>query len=370
MIERIKNEPAEPEDSMRAWYLKQDEKWKSRRLWEQCFYEDSARFIKYYYEEKCRDNQILVLAEKGGTELISMIHRNPYRMYWKGTEYTLDYIVGVATAFGWRHRGCMRRLLNRVFSDQYQERMPFTFLMPADPGIYQPFGFTYVYDRQQPALTREGESLSRLPVMEMQDAVTAGIWMNQWMHRRYSLFAIRDEAYIVRLMKEIKSEYGSLDLILDRNQIVGMECVWGKGNPEQRFLYAEERYLEFDARSYPSVMVRIINLEEFMKNIRLKPGKEEVAVCIGIIDRQIGRNHGLFAWQVTEEGSRLERLSEEIPEGVWTMPIEGLTQWLMGYCSLEQSEGYGLWGGIPDRAGREILGGIDTDEKIFIDEVV
>lgn len=370
MIERIKNESTEPEDSMVAWYLKPEEKQRSRKLWEQCFYADSACFVRYYYEEKCRDNQILALTEKGKTEIISMIHRNPYQVFWKGTEYRLDYIAGVATAPGWRHRGCMRRLLNRVFSDQYQERMPFTFLMTADAEIYQPFGFAYVYDQPQFSLTKAGEALSRVPVKEMQDAVTAGIWMNQWLHKRYSLFTVRDEAYIVRLMKEIKSEYGSLELLFNNDGIAGMECVWGKGAAEQRFLYAQEAYLKPEIPVYPAVMARIVHLPEFMKNVRLKPGRREETLCIGIVDRQIGKNNGLFAWQLTGEGSKLELISEEIPEGVWIMPIEGLAQWLLGYCSLEQAAGFGLWGAVPNQAGREILEGIDTEHKILFDEVV
>ena len=46
---------------MEIRYLDQKEKERSRKLWEECFPEDSARFLDYYYQEKCRDNRILVL---------------------------------------------------------------------------------------------------------------------------------------------------------------------------------------------------------------------------------------------------------------------------------------------------------------------
>ena len=48
---------------MEIRYLNQEEKERSRKLWEECFPEDSARFLDYYYQEKCRDNRILVLED-------------------------------------------------------------------------------------------------------------------------------------------------------------------------------------------------------------------------------------------------------------------------------------------------------------------
>ena len=44
-------------------YLTQGEKENSRRLYECCFPEDSQKFVDYYYQEKCRENEIAVIEE-------------------------------------------------------------------------------------------------------------------------------------------------------------------------------------------------------------------------------------------------------------------------------------------------------------------
>ena len=56
-------------------YLEENEKNKSRELWEEAFPEDSREFDDYYFSEKTRDNKILVKAEDG--KILSMVHLNP-----------------------------------------------------------------------------------------------------------------------------------------------------------------------------------------------------------------------------------------------------------------------------------------------------
>ena len=49
---------------MEIKYLSPEEKERSRALYEDCFPEDTERFVDYYYKEKCKDNQILVLEDQ------------------------------------------------------------------------------------------------------------------------------------------------------------------------------------------------------------------------------------------------------------------------------------------------------------------
>lgn len=373
---------------MEIRYLEQEEKGRSRGLWEQCFAEDSARFLDYYYEEKCRDNRILVLEDQG--RICSMLQRNPYQIVCGDRAYELDYIVGVATDPERRHQGCMRRLLMQMFKDQQQAQMPFTFLMPADPAIYRPFGFVYVYDQPFWRLNEAGRRLRREriedPALEPasdpsfwqgrdQEAASAadprlqgrleeaGKWLNRWLSERYQIFAGRDGAYMLRLWKEIVSEYGRWELLYDGERLVGMECFWGKERKERRFLYAEEKFTEPDREPRPAIMARIVNLAEFLGAARLKPGfvkaaldKREYTVTLGILDHQIRENHGLFSWRLTEEGSQLQKLCDEIPDQARTVTIEALTQWLMGYRRDE----------IPE----DLADAVQTVKGIFLDEVV
>ena len=42
-------------------YLRQEEKNRSRKLWEEIFTEESQSHVEGYYAEKCRRNRILAL---------------------------------------------------------------------------------------------------------------------------------------------------------------------------------------------------------------------------------------------------------------------------------------------------------------------
>lgn len=84
-------------------YLKDEERIRSRELYEEVFVEDTDGFSELYYKIKARDNQILV-AENDGA-IVSMLHRNPYTFRFRGASVPADYIVAVATKVTCRHQG-------------------------------------------------------------------------------------------------------------------------------------------------------------------------------------------------------------------------------------------------------------------------
>ena len=63
-------------------------------------------------------------------------------------EQEIYYIVGVATKEKYRHRGYMDRILKAALSFIRKKEQPFAFLMPANPNIYLPYQFTYIYDKE------------------------------------------------------------------------------------------------------------------------------------------------------------------------------------------------------------------------------
>lgn len=126
-------------DSVEIRYLRDGERERSRLLYEDVFVEDLGGFSEAYYRVKARDNQILVAEDDG--KIVSMLHRNPYTLWFRGKSVPADYIVAVATRVTYRHRGLMRSLLYRALQDMYAEGHPFTFLMPEDEAIYTPFDF-------------------------------------------------------------------------------------------------------------------------------------------------------------------------------------------------------------------------------------
>ncbi len=385
-------------------YLTGDEKQCCRKLWEEAFPEDSREFGDYYFREKLKDNRILALVEEAEEEQLgiqeikarrtgetklsgnvqAMLHRNPYRLMVCGQQWQVDYLVGVATRKERRHRGYMRQLLLRMMDDMRRERMPFCFLMPADEAIYRPFGFTFIFRQPWFELTERGQGLRTerwIPyrgeissqVMEKKEsekklAVLSG-WMNQWLANQYQVYAVRDEAYLSRLAKELASEEGTLDVFFDGDRIAAVESWWGSTQRERRLLYGEEPYVKtVDIEEKPAIMARIICPEEFVRVIRLrKKQQEEMTVSLRLRDPLIAENDGTWLWHLNGEESWLERAelngeksrlgrAELNGEADLTLTIEELTAWLFGYQ-------------VPAEAGK-FADRIETLESVFLDEIV
>lgn len=434
-------------------YLPDGEKNRTRELWTEAFPEDSRQFLDYYYSEKMRDNRVLVKEEDG--RIVSMLHRNPYRMAVGDREEVIDYIVAVATAADSRHRGHMRDLLGRMLRDMYAEQMPFTFLMPADEAIYRPFQFAFICDQEnweqreemsvcaadgkagesgrsreqagtrtvglaggapQTGLSQMGDSqIVRVKVRGENDVREAARYMNEWLRRRYQVYCLRDREYVERLVKELESENGFLEMLVETAaqtggsrsagqmlraaeagsaHLAGLKAVWGLEKQEQRLLMTDEglsRRREPE-KLKPSIMARIAYLPGFLAPVRLDPacGEAKLQIHLKVEDPMIPENNGSFLWTVGAEGSRLELLESETgpgegPEilaaadvsagaarkrlsdrgvcltddshGVLEISIQNLAQWIFGY-------------GPAAAKYRAQFPQIRTWKGVFIDEVV
>lgn len=337
-------------------YLEQEEKSRTRDLWKEAFPEDSESFTDYYYTEKMKDNRVLVCEEEG--RIVSMLHRNPYRICMRDNEAVCDYIVGVATAVSERHKGHMRSLMLALLRDMQEEKQPFTFLMPARESLYTPYDFRFVYDQPRWVLGYN-KNIRRVPYETMLTEDLAQ-WQNAWLKRRYDVFAVRDVPYLERMEKELQSEAGFCRLIYDDDWFVGMESEWGLGEREMRYLYTGDQYRTL-AGTKPAIMARIISLPEFVRGIRLSEDcpEDKVILEIGVNDLFVPQNQGAWFWKLTKEGSELIQESRFIAKGKMAVfSIAEMTQWLFGYRVPEQ---------VKNLPYREY---IETYRRVFLDEVV
>lgn len=382
-------------------YLAAKEKILSRDLWEEAFPEDSKSFDDYYYREKTRDNRILAAVEDGQVQ--AMVQMNPYLLQAGGRRWRVDYLVGVATRKEKRHQGYMRRLLERMMADMREEQMPFCYLMPAAEAIYRPFGFTYIFRQpewelvDEDGLTRrsllgadenkgvaESSGAARCATAQPVAAAwrdTAGKrrylewladWMNRWLERRYQVFAVRDDKYLLRLMEEIASENGTFDVLYDQDAMIGVQATWGWTDKEQRLLYCEAPYVREAAEPKPAIMARIITPGQFVKAVHLKQQakEDELTLRLYLEDPLLAENQGLWLWHLEREGSWLERAGSEREctgseqgkpgaeraEAELHLSITELTSWLFGYD-------------VPV-AAKPFEDRIETLKHVFLDEVV
>lgn len=376
-------------------YLTAGEKQDTRLLWEEAFPEDSREFGDYYYQEKLKDNRILAVTEGEGPERVqAMIHLNPYRVMVRDRCWHVDYLVGVATRRQKRHQGYMRRLLLRMMADMRDEQMPFCFLMPADPAIYRPFGFTYIF-RQPRWELLDGAPLERKDLVTLRDSLGGrrylgelAEWIDRWLKKRYQVYVRRDGAYMRRLIREIASEDGNLEALFANGHLAGLVSHWGLREREQRLLYGEAPYVREAAEPKPAIMARIITPEVFVRAVRLrekeagtgdvqtkeetssaKPdgSSEEQVIRLRLTDPLIEANDGVWLWHLTRETSWLEREKagpaaadgpEQGPEiaGSLALTIDELTSWLFGYE-------------LPE-AARPCAELVEVLRGVFLDEVV
>ena len=75
--------------------------------------------------------------------------------------------------------------------------------------------------------------------------------MNQWLAKRYEVYAKRDFAYMARMKKELESENGCMELLYSENTLAGIKARWGMEKPEERMLFCEEVMQETQEKQFP-----------------------------------------------------------------------------------------------------------------------
>ena len=360
-------------------YLDAEDKDETKHLWHMCFPEDSESFIEYYYKEKTKDNEILVKKDNG--LLISMVQYNPYAVKLRGRLWKLDYLVGVATEESRRREGHFRDVFVKMLHDEEAAGKPITYLVPVNPAVYAPMGFTFIGNVASYELTEEAKkTLTRTVCQDTpEDCGRAAVYMEQWLGARYEMYTRRDAAYVSRLIKELASENGTLEFLEQDGRLVGLDAYWGWEVREHRLLYAEDAYTVKTGEK-PWNMARLTNIGALLAAFGLKQaeqqGEEKRMLTLGIRmnDPILEMNNGEFVWTIVETGSSLKARKPE-PDtcgctenvSIWleTKPEE-LVSWLIGCRKAEE-----IWGGQLENKGlAEILAQVDTVNGVYLDEIV
>lgn len=344
-------------------YLTQSEKRNSRRLYECCFPEDTQKFVDYYYREKCRDNDILVMEDSG--KIVSMVHANPFTVSFCKNVAKVHYIVAVATDPTCRRLGYMRRLMQRILKDCRDRGEPFSFLMPANPAYYEPLGYRYWNSQYVWEIPKEQESIletyciqsnrnpgnsdagekKRSAVSEMAsesgfvaneehqekkmseeeqmskgvfsyDPTDLGNMINKTLDEQFDLYILRDASYYERIEKEQESEEGGVcPLYNARGALSGsffysMEDGFEIREPVLADFVPlpgqKDGFLSVTERKESLMMGRITDLEAFVRCLRFAQTYEEV---LQITDDMLPENNGIFRIYIDKTGGRAERVS-------------------------------------------------------------
>lgn len=334
MSRRIRKLP--PEENVRA-----------RLLYEEIFTEDSREFVDYYFQIKAAANEIFVVEDMG--EILSMLHLNPYPMCFCGHTVNTAYIVAVATQEKYRHQGMMASLMKTSLQDLYRKESPFTWLMPAAEAIYYPFGFRYIYRKNQMYLDwdvcrgilRGGECQSEVccRIAEEKEIQELVCLSQQILPDIAGVYTCHSFHYFEDLKQGVESDGGCLAVFTADNRICGYFLA-SPGEREAWEIVVLEKYrrkaaesmyrwfgqygegqvgisafpLEWEVsescRKVPAIMGRIVHLEKFVQYLRTEEKREWF---VSVADELILQNNGMFRITTGPGGSSLERLPEWKP---------------------------------------------------------
>ena len=233
-------------------YLEDNEKGISEALYREAFPEDKDAFVEYYYSYVTKNNRILVMEQ--AEKVCSMLHLNPYRLSVNGTEVDAYYYVAVATSEECRHQGMMRKLLHKSLNDIHEEGHPFTYLMPANRAIYEPFDFRIVYQQKKVELPLDPQK------------------SNERMAEMFDVYTLRDDWYVEKMLEEERV------------------CA---GDPPFEIV--------------PYIMTRITHVE---KMLGLLSSEKSLNVVLNVEDKIIPQNQGTFLWEISTSESFCRKLTE------------------------------------------------------------
>lgn len=220
----------------------------TRPLWEEVFSEDSKAFTDYYFSNKALSNTTFICRHLSTGQIVSMVHLTPYEMTIQKTGVPTFYIVGVATKKSHRHRGLMSTLLNKSFEYAARLLCPFVFLMPANPAIYEPFDFSYIYARPQYSvpeiITRKEVYINYLSATDIQvqylEKETSPKMLSalsdfaaETLSAQYDYYLTRTSSYYDTLLSELYAQNGGIYTFSLHNRLEGY------------FLYTEEESRPF-----------------------------------------------------------------------------------------------------------------------------
>ena len=130
------------------------------------------------------------------------------------------------------------------------------------------------------------------------------------------VFAIRDEAYLQRMEKELASENGTCTLLYDDDWFIGMQSEWGLKEREMRYLYTGEHYrvrAGAETGDHGEDRLHAGVCDKYPPLRRLLSGRGDS----GDRDQRPLRSSesGAWLWHLTKHGSRMTQESRFIAKG-------------------------------------------------------
>lgn len=252
---------------------------KSRQLYEEAF-GDTKTFIDYYYEKMAPDNRILAILEED--KVISMLHLVPKELQNSGK--TL-YIFAVATTKPKKRQGYMQKLMQTALQTAADEKIPFVYLVPANPAVYKKYDFFAMGEKGIKPDCAQFDTL-HLKELARYDALSSELIQilknifAQAVGNSFDDYLLHDDAYYETMLKVLFLENGYVKLYGENDVCTAYEMVSGDET-------AEWISAGMETRSY--ALGRIIDITACVFDEKRLPDG-----LYKIVDNWILDNNGLF----------------------------------------------------------------------------
>ena len=292
--------------------LENQEKIKSRPLYEHCFKEDTKEYIDFYYNHRIRENEVVVNQQDG--EIVSALHLIPKVAIVGNVKTNITYIYAVSTWEKYRRKGYMKEIFQEVLKTMYDNMDIFTYLIPSsdeNAEIYRKFGFEYVMDKygmEKPEHRRKPSHSVMRRKAENSDLVKLSIFAQQAVYSRHAISLSKNLEYFRNIKKLVDIEGGTIDIFVNNKVIVGYRIIIDDEILEEVLDNSIQNLSWLSSERKPYVMARILNIRKNLRQFSFKDFKER---SIKITDPVIKENNGYFQMKYHHGSVKLDKCDEK-----------------------------------------------------------
>ena len=356
---------------MNIRYAKPIDKDQVVSVWNYCF-EDGEDFVKYYFENVYDENNTIIIEEND--EVLSALQLNKYTIDLRDNKYDVSYVVGVSSKPEVRGLGYMKHLMTYTLEELYKNGEIVSLLMAIDYRLYKRYGFDHCYDQIQYNL-RTDELLgfrlsSKLRKATFEDAETLSRIYTKAMESLNG-YAVRDEAYFNRFMKEVSSESGYIYIDEENNSYIAYyiqgdtffvrELIYNNISSLKSmlaYIYNHNTQCKktvinapvddkikliianlktCEIKLIPFMAGRVINFEKYIESLNscnIDTQKiNNKYIKIKVIDKYIKQNNSVFKISVCDNKIKIQRVEEDCDI---ELDINSITQLAFSYLNTDE----------------------------------
>lgn len=356
---------------MNIRYAKPIDKDQVVSVWNYCF-EDGEDFVKYYFENVYDENNTIIIEEND--EVLSALQLNKYTIDIRDNKYDVSYVVGVSSKPEVRGLGYMKHLMTYTLEELYKNGEIVSLLMAIDYRLYKRYGFDHCYDQIQYNL-RTDELLgfrlsSKLRKATFEDAETLSRIYTKAMESLNG-YAVRDEAYFNRFMKEVSSESGYIYIDEENNSYIAYyiqgdtffvrELIYNNISSLKSmlaYIYNHNTQCKktvinapvddkikliianlktCEIKLIPFMAGRVINFEKYIESLNscnIDTQKiNNKYIKIKVIDKYIKQNNSVFKISVCDNKIKIQRVEEDCDI---ELDINSITQLAFSYLNTDE----------------------------------